>query len=182
LAGFCCRVSCPWHFASCQSRPEVALSSILRLHWVPSSVKLPCQPLSQSRPLHHHRAFFVILPSCVTRHTSDHVIDARVDFLFTTSLSHSSLPPLASLDSGFPWHTRSPHHRHWRQCHAFTHHHPASTRYIPLGDYSLVMVGPLSTCPLLACHHSFSLSSRPSPFHWAGYGYGYRIKYPCTRC
>lgn len=80
MAGLCRRVSCPWHFAGCQSRPEVALSSILRLHWVPSSVKLPYQPLSQSGPLHHHRALIVILPSCVTRHTGDHVVDACVDF------------------------------------------------------------------------------------------------------
>jgi hypothetical protein len=47
-----------------------------------------------------------------------------------------------------------------------THRRPASARYIPLGDYSLVTVGPLSTRPLSACRHSFSLSSHATPFHW----------------
>jgi hypothetical protein len=40
-----------------------------------------------------------------------------------------------------------------------THRHPASARNVPLGDYGLVTVGPLSTRP-------FSLSSHPSSFHW----------------
>jgi hypothetical protein len=31
----------------CQFRPEVAVSPVLRLHWVASSVCLPCQPLSR---------------------------------------------------------------------------------------------------------------------------------------
>jgi hypothetical protein len=44
-----------------------------------------------------------------------------------------------------------------------THRHPASARYVPLGDYGLVKVGPLSTPPLSPLVLSFI---SPSPFHW----------------
>jgi hypothetical protein len=47
-----------------------------------------------------------------------------------------------------------------------THRRPASACYVPLSDYGLVTVGPLSTRLLPACRHLFSLSSHPSPFHW----------------